>query len=285
VIHAFDDPIHAPLGLHAARAYSGIAPGAAHAQHMTTHIFLALGMWDEVVSQNVIASGADRGKWKPGHYTAWLGYGLLQQGRFAEARQHLELVRRNMTSTEPGGRRGSLMLMRAHHLINAESWEDTALLFPIDPAGASAEAAAADAFAIGYAGYQRGELTLARQQLGKLAGSAILKRELEALLQLAESDTTGALRSLEQATAIEDTIPMAFGPPDIVKPSHELLGEIYLQLGRPGDARRLFQRALALAPGRLRSLIGLLRAARAEGDTAVARRAMDDLPTSITTIP
>ncbi len=92
VIHAFDDPVHAPLGLPAARAYSGIAPGAAHAQHMTTHIFLALGMWDQVVSQNIIASGADRSQWKPGHYTSWLGYALLQQGRFKAAKDHLDLV-------------------------------------------------------------------------------------------------------------------------------------------------------------------------------------------------
>lgn len=59
VIHSYDDPAHAALGLKAARAYSKIAPGAAHAQHMTTHIFMALGMWDEVASQNEIASGAD----------------------------------------------------------------------------------------------------------------------------------------------------------------------------------------------------------------------------------
>src|SRR6059058_1452540 len=59
LIHCYDDPIHAPLGLAAARAYSKIAPDAAHAQHMTTHIFLALGMWDEVVSQNELASGSD----------------------------------------------------------------------------------------------------------------------------------------------------------------------------------------------------------------------------------
>src|SRR5207253_421190 len=34
LIHSYDDPIHAPLGLAAARAYSKIAPDAAHAQHM-----------------------------------------------------------------------------------------------------------------------------------------------------------------------------------------------------------------------------------------------------------
>jgi hypothetical protein len=43
--HAYDDPVHAPLGLRAARAYSQIAPAAPHAQHMTSHIFVALGMW------------------------------------------------------------------------------------------------------------------------------------------------------------------------------------------------------------------------------------------------
>ena len=47
-IHSFDDPEHASLGLDAALAYSRIAPDAAHAQHMTSHIFLALGMWNDV---------------------------------------------------------------------------------------------------------------------------------------------------------------------------------------------------------------------------------------------
>ena len=60
MIHAFDDPTHAPLGLRAARAYSTIAPGAAHAQHMTTHIFIALGMWDDLVAQNEVAGRAGR---------------------------------------------------------------------------------------------------------------------------------------------------------------------------------------------------------------------------------
>ncbi len=71
LIHCYDDPIHAPLGLAAARAYSKIAPDAAHAQHMTTHIFLALGMWDDVVSQNELASGHDPATWAPDHYTQW----------------------------------------------------------------------------------------------------------------------------------------------------------------------------------------------------------------------
>lgn len=79
VIHAFDDPAHAPLGLPAARAYSRIAPGAAHARHMTSHIFLALGMWDETVDANIAALGPNRSKWPPSHPSAWLDYAYLQQ--------------------------------------------------------------------------------------------------------------------------------------------------------------------------------------------------------------
>src|SRR5262249_28129455 len=63
IIHAFDDPVHAPLGLYAAQQYSQIAPSSAHAVHMTTHIFLGLGMWPLVVSQNIIASGPDSSRW------------------------------------------------------------------------------------------------------------------------------------------------------------------------------------------------------------------------------
>ena len=55
LIHSYDDPIHAPLGLRAARNYAELAPDAGHAQHMTSHIFLALGMWENVVKANETA--------------------------------------------------------------------------------------------------------------------------------------------------------------------------------------------------------------------------------------
>ena len=49
IIHSFDDPDHAILALPAARVYADIAPAAAHALHMPSHIFVQLGMWQEVV--------------------------------------------------------------------------------------------------------------------------------------------------------------------------------------------------------------------------------------------
>ena len=53
LVHSYDDPVHAALGLRAARVYAKIAPAASHALHMPSHVFVSLGMWDEAVSSNV----------------------------------------------------------------------------------------------------------------------------------------------------------------------------------------------------------------------------------------
>ena len=94
---------------------------------MTTHIFLALGLWDDVVSQNVVASGHDHEHWQAGHYTSWLGYAYAQQGRFDEARKHLETVRTNYRRTARRGEEPSLLSMRAQYIVNSERWTDPVL--------------------------------------------------------------------------------------------------------------------------------------------------------------
>jgi tetratricopeptide (TPR) repeat protein len=283
IIHSFDDPVHAPLGLRAARAYSKIAPDAAHAQHMTTHIFLAMGMWDDVVSQNEIAAGLTG--WGPGHYTSWLGYGLVQQGRHAAAREHLERARREMGSPGRPGQRGYLASMRAHYVINTERWEDPVLEATVNVAG-DTEAAAIDAFVLGYAALRRGERGAVASQVARLQAAAdssaspaarVLALNLAATIAAEDGAFARAVDLLGEATAIEDGLPAAYGPPDIVKPSWELLGELLLAKGRAADAQAAFTHALALAPKRALSLRGLVAAATAAGDRAVAERARQDL--------
>jgi tetratricopeptide (TPR) repeat protein len=109
LIHSYDDPAHAPLGLRAARRYSGIAPSAPHALHMTSHIYLAAGMWDDVVAANeratavAAARARETGRTPPGcgHANMWLMYGYLQQGRHDAARRVLDGCR--ATATGAGG--------------------------------------------------------------------------------------------------------------------------------------------------------------------------------------
>src|SRR6266446_6548021 len=149
LIHSYDDSIHAPLGLRAARIYAKIAPEAGHAQHMTSHIFLALGMWDDEVKANetAVAMGnrlrqkAGRPPGWCGHYNEWLEYGYMQQGRVADARRVLEgcrqVVERAVAPHENtpgnntmGGMMSSNMLvesyadMRANFVIDAQLWND-----------------------------------------------------------------------------------------------------------------------------------------------------------------
>src|SRR2546423_433541 len=86
-----------------------------------------------------------------------------------------------------------------------------------------------------------------------------------------------AVALMREATALEDAMPVEFGPPADVKPAHELFGEILLQAGRPREAQREFARALQLAPKRALSLRGLGRAAAAAGDATTAARAYAEL--------
>ena len=106
---------------------------------------------------------------------------------------------------------------------------------------------------------------------------AILEQELRALLRQADGAAGEAVALMRRATALEDAMPVEFGPPADVKPAHELLGEILLQAGRPREAQREFARQLQLAPKRALSLRGLGRAAAAAGDATTAARAYGEL--------
>jgi hypothetical protein len=83
--------------------------------------------------------------------------------------------------------------------------------------------------------------------------------QLHGLQQLRDGKTEAGLATLRQAAADETALPYEFGPPTILKPGNELLGEVLLELGRPADARQAFDAALQLAPGRLQSLEGRKR--------------------------
>jgi tetratricopeptide (TPR) repeat protein len=295
VIHAFDDPAHAPLGLPAARAYSRIAPGASHAQHMTSHIFLALGMWDETVDANVAALGPNqRSNWTPNHPSSWLEYAYLQQGRTAEARRLLESVRHHLGDPPRMYFRLYVLVMRAHYLVGSERWADSSIAWTVDTTGVGPVPLAMDAFALGYAALRRNDRPAADGALRRLGALAarpaaaddddanpqvvrILETELKAAAKAADGGADEAVALLRQAAAVEDTMPVAFGPPDVVKPTHELLGELLLAQGKGAEAQQEFVRSLALAPRRAASLLGLARAATAAGDTPVADQARADL--------
>lgn len=309
LIHSFDDPTHAILGLRAARAYSKIAPEAPHAQHMTSHVFLALGMWDDVVSANETATGIINTKrvagGKPpqscGHYNLWLEYGYLQQGRFADAMRILSACRSQAEEQSAAGHNhgavdpdntaaGSFTQMRAHYLIETRDWSGEAASWKL-PSGASAWTQLMFEYTDAHAAFHRSDATAARallvqmQSLGPQLNAdldrerysadnwmrkvpGILTDQIQGLVFLRDNAVDKAAGALQKAADAEASLPSAFGPPLIAKPSHEVLGEFLLESGRNQEARTAFETALSRAPRRVQALLGLQKSQTLLNDPA-----------------
>ncbi len=301
-IHGMDDPEHAADALPAARALSDIAPDAAHAQHMTSHIFMALGMWDDVVRANENATRVvnaarrahGRGLTSCGHYNFWLEYGYLQQGRPDDARTLTEHCQQE-AHPAPGDPRdpdnsllGSAVQMWTRYVIDTRAWSGEAVQWTPDFGDAAAPRATWE-FTRGLAAAERGDAQTARASLegferartrllAEIARAAepdpndaeyekrlgVLELELQAAVQLAATpaDSDSAIALLRRATALEDSMAFAFGPPTVDMPSHELLGEVLLARKQFPAAVRELQAALRRTPGRV-SVERALRRAQA----------------------
>jgi tetratricopeptide (TPR) repeat protein len=282
IIHSFDDPIHAPLGLSAARAYGAIAPDAGHAQHMTSHIFVAMGMWDDVIRANINATSVqDQGRAargiapnRCGHYSSWLAYGYLMTERWNEAEEAMDHCQASQAEPDPDDR-GYYAGMRARQVIDTGDW-DAARRWSFDVSDVPRAQRGYD-FTTAYAAIQRGELAAGRKILDEFRGQSqdlprlrIQEMELEALLARANGDNTRAIELLSQAASLEEQLPFEFGPPASLKPPHELLGEVLLSTGQAAEAVAAFQSSLELTPLRTPSLRGLAQAAEQAGMNALA---------------
>lgn len=125
-IHALDGPVSASKAQAAADAYAKVAPDAAHALHMPSHIYLALGHWDDVVSSNEASYAASVKRMEKlsltdgargYHSYAWLHYGLLQQGRHEHAAQILKDMLTYVPEDPTKGARIYLLGMQNRQLV------------------------------------------------------------------------------------------------------------------------------------------------------------------------
>ena len=291
LIHSYDDPAHAPLGMRAARLYGSIASGAPHAVHMTSHIFLALGLWDGVIAANDAAIKAVNAKdpggppYACGHYPEWLVYGYLQERRFTEANaaigrcrtMALSKLAKQPQKAFPG--RSSVISyagMQARAFIEEGAYRPESNI-PLND-GAFIEARFYNAYTAVLASasdpqrlhaasaeLHKNFALLQNQPPGDDADGlqqeiqfwTVMVEEAGALELAAGGNPNAAIASLRLAAEHEISIPTEFGPPAVPKPPFELLGDILLKTGKPQDAAGAYQAALVRAPGRTLSLQGL----------------------------
>jgi tetratricopeptide (TPR) repeat protein len=86
--------------------------------------------------------------------------------------------------------------------------------------------------------------------------SEIFELEIAALSASMKKDHAKAIELMKKATALEESMSPPYGPPGLIKPSHELFGEILLRAGKPAEAAEQFKVALQRQPNRARSLLG-----------------------------
>jgi tetratricopeptide (TPR) repeat protein len=302
LIHAYDDPVHAPLGLRAARVYSGIAPASPHALHMPSHIFLQLGMWPEAARSNESAWAASEA-WvnaeglpvseKDHHSLEWLHYVYLQQGRFSAADRLLEQMKEDSTKS------GEPFLVRTRYRMEARRVMETGRGSPVaipDVVESVIEARLTGPNAVfvnGMSALRLGKTALARQaadilkEMKQAAVSSanaawakkiqIMERQLGALIHLAGEDSERGLSALKDAVALEDSLDLPHGLPNPMKPARELHGETLLALGRPDEAAAQFEASLRRTPRRTLSLLGLARAQARIGNPGRSAEHYNDL--------
>ncbi len=177
MIHAYDDPAYAELAQNAANQYSTVAPDATHALHMPSHIYLALGMWDEVVSSNEVSYQASvnrlqrkgLGNEARGYHSyAWLHYGYLQQGRYQDAHRLLkDMVSYTRSAATPAAR-SYLIMMQNAYLSETGSWSPDLEPLVVDRKDIGLISQAGHRFFQGHLAFQHKEATKLAQQIDSL---------------------------------------------------------------------------------------------------------------------
>ncbi len=301
VIHAYDDPEFATFAVDAADIYAQVAPDAAHALHMPSHIYLQLGRWNDVVASNETSYGAsvrrmermDLGDAARGfHSFRWLHYGYLQQGRFEKAEELLRDMQTYTASAQTGSAKYYLIEMQTSQLIETGAWSLD--IEPMEVEISSLGAFGAQAFFKSMMAYQAKDPSAIKEQMSaldeKLAAAELLVtdqgiamcsagqtrnapnknslitaevrlRQMQGLIDLLNGDEASAEQQMTEATELEAQLPYASGPANIAYPSFEMYGDWLLERGRFEEALAQFNTSLERAPNRAMALHGKIKAA------------------------
>jgi len=290
LIHAYDDPVLAPLGLSVARRYARIAPRAEHALHMPSHIFVHLGQWDDMVASNEAAWTASKAwvkrKGVPNdeldlHAAAWLHYGYLQQGRYTRAKALSDslgaLFPAEARADAPHHVHAYLTMVAIQNVVETRRWDSTPPGVVPKPWEHILQAAAGatprgdrETVAAALASYRLRADTIKQHRGMMPPGVSAFERKLTAMDARVNGRDEEAVAALTEAATLEEDLSIV-GPP-VDPPARELLADLLLELGRGPEAAAAYDTTLLRTPLRSSALLGRARAAVKSGDAEGARR-------------
>lgn len=305
LIHSYDYPALAQLALPAARSYAKIAPASAHAQHMPSHIFTRLGLWQEDIRSNLDAHAAAKafavrnkmsGAWDEQlHAMDYLAYAYLQCAQDKHALDVLAELKQ-IQKVEPQTFKAAYAYtaIPARYVLERRQWNEAAKLslpaeefkdfpwslFPWAEAHIRFARAvgAAHTGDIASARKEIDELTAIRQKLLAVKGDYDWAKQIDiqtliatAWLRYAEHNNEESLRLARSAADLDDATEKHPVTPGAILPAREQLGELLLELKQPADALREFEASFRNTPNRFNGLYGAARAARLAGNAKSAK--------------
>lgn len=305
LIHSYDYPALAQLALPAARSYAKIAPASAHAQHMPSHIFIRMGLWQEAIRSNLDAESSAKafarrhkmaGAWDEQlHAMDYLAYAYLQSAQDKLAWGVLDELNKLQT-VEPKTFKVAYAFaaIPARYALERRRWDEaTKLALPANTVNMFpwqrfrwAEAHIHFARAIGFA--RSGDANSARQEVEQLAalrdalvigkGEYDWARQVEIERQIAaawaafaEGKHDESLKLMRAAADLDDSTDKHPVTPGAILPAREQLGELLLELKQPSAALAEFETSLRTTPERFNGLYGAARAATLASDQKKAR--------------
>jgi len=304
IIHTYDVPPLAARALPAAQRYSLIAPDSPHALHMPSHTFTRVGYWQQSIDSNLAASAAARREGQTAeelHMLDYQAYAYLQTGQDEATRRLVESLpevasRFNpMTvssgAAPPAAGYFAIAAIPARYVLERQDWKAAARLEVRETPFPYTEAMTY--FARGLAAAHLGDIESAQGSHAALASIRerlvkskegywadqveVQRRSVSAWTDLAKGSTDEALREMNSAVALEDGTEKSAVTPGPLATSRELLGEMLLQLNRPGPALEQFEAALNRDPNRFRALYGAAHAAQLKGDRDASRKYFREL--------
>ncbi len=287
LIHAYDRPQLAQLGLPAARRYAAIAPSAPHAVHMPSHIFARVGDWQDSIKSNLASIALTRratemkmgGGGHQFHAMDYLIYAYLQIGREADAWKVIEEVKTmpatHMASHGNDTRTFGMSKFPAMYALELHHWPDAAALPVI--ADATPEDRAYTYWAKAIGSVRSGNVPEAKKDLAEIVAikkDALEKKksyisdeaetygnEASAWILLGEGKNDEAIAAMRKAADHEDAV----GQEQTSMPAREMLADMLLQMKLPDRALAEYEAALKLNPKRFDGLYGAGQAAEAAG--------------------
>jgi len=289
LIHLYDYPSIAEKGLDAARRYARIAPAAAHAQHMPSHIFTRVGYWDESISSNIAAARAAKAAkdyHDQLHSMDYQVYANLQLGQDTKAKALIDEMTgiAGFTETYLVGPY-ALAASPARYALERGDWKAAAELQVRPSPLAHVQAITHFARALGAARSGNPEAAKADiARLGELrdrlrdATDAYWSEQVDiqsqvasAVVLFAEGKRDDALKAMSAAADAEDATEKHPVTPGVPKPARELYGVLLLERGMAREALAAFEATLKKEPNRLGAYVGAARAAEKAGDTTKAQ--------------